>query len=73
MWEAEYSKGVKSLEQQLSRGQAFFLDAAGPLVEELEAIHIGQKLPVENVEEWVKAALSLMGNASRLRRLKCLH
>ena len=58
-------KGVKSLDQQLFRGQAFFLDATGPLVEVLEAIHTGQKLAVENVEERVKAALSLLGNASR--------
>jgi len=53
------------------------LDAAGPLVEVLEAIHTGQKLAVEDVEEWVKAALSqLLGNASSqlsaLQRLKVI-
>ena len=76
VWEAECSKGVKSLDQRLSWGQAFFLDAAGPWVEVLEAIYTGQKLAVEGVEERVKAALSLLGSASSqlsaLRRLKVI-
>ena len=74
VWEAECSKGVKSLDQQLSQGQAFFLDATGHLVEIIDTINTGKQLSIDDVEEHVKTALSLFGNASSqlstLRRLK---
>jgi len=76
VWEAESSKGVKSHDQQLLRAQAYFLDATGPLAEILEAINLGQQLSIDQVEERVKAALNLLGNASSqmstLRRLKVI-
>ena len=74
VWEAECSKGVKSLDQQLSEGQAFFLDTTGHLVEIIETINTGKQLSIDDVEEHVKTALSLLGNASSqlstLRRVK---
>ena len=74
VWEAECYKGVKSLNQQLSEGQAFFLDTTGHLVEIIDTINTGKQLSIDDVEEHVKTALSLLGNApsqlSTLRRVK---
>ena len=61
---AECSKGTKATDQAHSKIQALFLDAVGPLTQLLDGINKGQKLVIEDVEAAVKAALSLMGNAS---------
>ena len=56
---AECSKGTKATDQVHSKIQALFLDAVG-----LDGINKGQKLVIEDIQAAVKAALSLMGNAS---------
>ena len=61
---AECSKGTNAPDQVHSKIQALFLDAVTPLTQLLDGINKGQKLVIEDVEAAVKAALSLMGNAS---------
>jgi len=61
---AECSKGTKATDQVHFKIKALFLDAVGPLTQSLDGINKGQKLVIEDVEAAVKAALSLMANAS---------
>ena len=61
---AECSKSTKSADQQLSRIQALFLDAVGPLSGLLDSINKGTEVALDDVEGAVKAALTFMGNAS---------
>ena len=61
---AECSKSTKSADQQLSRIQALFLDAVGPLSGLLDSINKGTEVALDDVEGAVKAALTFIGNAS---------
>ena len=61
---AECSKSTKSADLQLSRIQALFLDAVGPLSGLIDGINKGTEVTVDNVEGAVKAALTFLGNAS---------
>jgi len=73
----ECSKSTKTSDNTLSRIQALFLDAVGPLIGVLEGINQGKELSIEDVEGAVKAALTFLGNASSqctsLRRIGILH
>ena len=60
----ECSKSTKSADQQLSRIQALFLDAVGPLSGLLDDINKGTEVTLDDMEGAVKAALTFMGNAS---------
>ena len=60
----ECSKSTKSADQQLSRMQALFLDAVGPLSGLLDDINKGTEVTLDDMEGAVKAALTFMGNAS---------
>ena len=61
---AECSKSTKSADLQLSRIQALFLDAVGPLSGLIDGINKGTEVTVDDVEGAVKAALTFLGNAS---------
>ena len=61
---AECSKSTKSTDHTLSRIQVLFLDAVGPLTGLIDEINKGNEISIEDVEAAVKAALTLMGNAS---------
>ena len=61
---AECSKSVKSADNLLSRIQALFLDAVGPLSQLLDGAHSGSQLTIDDMEDAVKAALTFLGNAS---------
>ena len=61
---AECSKSTKSADHQLSRIQALFLDAAGPLSGLLDSINQGTEVTLDDVESAVKAALNFLENAS---------
>ena len=61
---AECSKSMKSVDHQLSRIQALFLDAAGPLSGLLDSIDQGTEVTLDDVESAVKAALTFLGNVS---------
>ena len=61
---AECAKSTKSADHQLSRIQALFLDAAGPLSGLLDSINQGIEVTLDDVESAVKAALTFLGNAS---------
>ena len=61
---AECAKSTKSADHQLSRIQALFLDAAGPLSGLLDSINQGIEVTLDDVESVVKAALTFLGNAS---------
>ena len=54
---------MKSADQQLSRFQALFLDAVGPLSGLLDDINKGTEVTLDDMEGVVKAALTFMGNA----------
>ena len=73
---AECSKSTKSADHQLSRIQALFLDAAGPLSGLLDSINQGTEVTLDDMESAVKAALTFLGNASSqcttLRRVNIL-
>ena len=58
----ECSMSVKSAEQSHSHIQALFLDAAGPLMGQLDNINKNNPIVVEAA---VKAALTFMGNSSQ--------
>ena len=61
---AECSKSLKSADNSLSRIQALFLDAVGPLSGLLEKVNTGTEISVDDMEGAVKAALTFIGNAS---------
>ena len=61
---AECSKSTKSADLQLSRIQALFLDAVGPLSGLIDNINKGTEVTLDEVEGAVKAALTFLGNAS---------
>ena len=61
---AECSKNLKSADTSLSRIQALFLDAVGPLSDLLDKVNNNTELSVEDMEGAVKAALTFIGNAS---------
>ena len=60
----ECSKNLKSADTSLSRIQALFLDAVGPLSDLLDKVNSNTELSVEDMEGAVKAALTFIGNAS---------
>ena len=60
---AECSKNLKSADTSLSRIQALFLDAVGPLSDLLDKVNNSTELSVEDMEGTVKAALTFIGNA----------
>ena len=60
----ECSKSLKSADNSLSRIQALFLDAVGPLSGLLEKVNTGTEISIEDMEGAVKAALTFIGNAS---------
>ena len=60
----ERSKSTKANDSLFSDIQAHFLDAVGPLTGIIEAINGGKQLAIEDVDSVVKAALTLLGNAS---------
>ena len=60
----DFSKSTKSADLQLSRIQALFLDAVGSLSELIDSINKGTEVTMNDMKDTVKAALTLLGNAS---------
>ena len=61
---ADCSKNLKSADTSLSRIQALFLDAVGPLSDLFDKVNNSTELSVEDMEGAVKAALTFICNAS---------
>ena len=55
---------MKSADHSLSRIQALFLDAVGPLSGVLDAVNKGSEISIDYVEGAVKAALTFLPNFS---------
>ena len=67
----ECSKSVKSSDHSLSRIQALFPDAVGPLSGLLDSVDKGTEVSIDDMEGAVKVALTFLGNASSQCTLLC--